>query len=758
VRRVGEPPDADGRDLGGLRAQARSAWRVLSRRERLRRTPQELRLASELNGLLYASAGLVTLLTVLVPGSRLDPAWLVVALASASLLFGVAVLLAGGRTRWPMALSHASTIAALALVAVLIPATGDATSPVPVLLFYVVIYSAFFYTPRQAVAYWLGCAAVRALPLLYADGAIMLNTLRQLVVDVPTYFIVGSIVVAGRELLAGAATSARALEASQAALLDQQSSLRRVATAVAAGTPPEGIFALVSAEAGRLLDAGAAAIVRFEVAGDHAMVMGTWATRDQGSEARVGNLHRLSEGSALSRLRARGGPLRLDGGDRAQVLGLGRGDVLAVPVHTGTKVWGAVVAVRGGGFPAAAGERLQEYADLIGTAIANAEDRVLLQRQAGRDPLTGLLNHRAFHERLAEEVSRARRRARSLAVGIVDVDRFRDLNDRVGAEAAEVALAEVAARVREALREEDIVARLVGDRFGAIFVESNLSEAQAAAERVRLAVAEPPLRHGLRATVSVGLCDVDGVAVPDDLGRRAADALQRAKEAGGNQVRRFMRDEAPASGSPGGAEDLDRWHALLGLRALARAIDAKDPATREHSDRVAALATRLAAVRGWDERAVARLREAALLHDVGKIGVPDAILLKRGSLTAQEREVVKEHSPLGVHMVAGVLEADQVGWIAAVHERPDRTGYPARLAAPEIPEGAALLAIADAWDLMTRPRPYAARRTLDEALDECAALAGRQFDPRAVDALKTLHERGELRLAAVRLHAPEEAA
>ena len=759
VRTVSAARDLPGGDLRDLRDLARNAWRLLTRRDRPPRTAEELRLAGRLNGLLYASAGILALVTVVLPGSRIHPVSFVVAVATACVLFGVALLVRGPWTRWPAALSHASSIAGLVMVAALTPATGGPTSAIPALLFYVVIYAAFFYTPRHAVAYWAACGVVRALPLAYAPRAIELNTLRQVAVEVPIYFIVGTLVVAGRGLLAGVASSARALEASEAALIDQQSSLRRVATAVAAGAPPEGIFALVSAEAGRLLDAGAAAIVRFEAGGGHAMVMGTWAAPEHGGEGpRVGDLEPLREGGPLARVQALGGLLRLQPEDRAQVLQLGPGGVLVAPVHTGTKVWGAVVAVRPrGGFPAEAGARLQEYADLIATAIANAEDRVLLARQAGRDPLTDLLNHRAFHERLAGEVSRAQRHGRPLAVGVVDVDRFRDLNDRAGTEAADAALVEIAARVREGVRDEDVVARLIGDSFGVIFVESDPAEARAAAERARSRVADRPLRHGLRATVSVGMSDLDSATVAEDLVQRAALALAHAKEAGGDRVHRFAPDETPVDGRGGMADDLDRSHALLGLRALARAIDAKDPATREHSDNVAALASRLAAVRGWDARAIARLREAALLHDVGKIGVPDAILLKPGALTDGEREIVQDHAPLGAHMVAGVLEDDQVAWIAAHHERPDRTGYPARLGAGEIPEGASLLALADAWDLMTRDRPYARRRTVEEALAEAAALAGRQFAPAAVRALEALYERGELTLAAARLHEPEAA-
>jgi diguanylate cyclase (GGDEF)-like protein/putative nucleotidyltransferase with HDIG domain len=565
-------------------------------------------------------------------------------------------------------------------------------------------------------------------------------------------------VLAGLLALAGGAVLLAALlgrpgpDDAARELAEHQSSLRRVATAVAAGAPPEGILALVTSEAGRLLAADAAAVARFETGGAHAMVLGTWAAPGVAVQARIGRVHPLSRAEPLGALRLAGGPVMTEAGagaEEEEVLGLRHRSLLVAPVHTGAKVWGAVVAAASApaAFDDVAAERLQEYADLIATAIANAEDRVLLQRQAGRDPLTDLLNHRAFSERLAEEVGRAQRHGRPLSVGVVDVDRFRELNDRVGAEAADAALVEIAMRVRERVRDEDVVARLVADRLGVIFVESDPDEAQAAAERARASVAGLPLRHGVVVTISIGLCDLEHAAMAEDLLRRASAAVERVKAEGGDGVRRYAPPEAVPAGARV-ARALDRSHALLGLRALARAIDAKDPATREHSERVAALAARLAAVRGWPDQAAARLREAALLHDVGKIGVPDEILLKRGTLTASERAVVEEHAALGAHIVAGVLEDDQAEWIGGHHERPDGGGYPERLRGPDIPEGASLLALADAWDVMTGSSWYAPRRSVAEALDEVHGAAGAQFAADAVAALNELNDRGELALAA----------
>lgn len=178
--------------------------------------------------------------------------------------------------------------------------------------------------------------------------------------------------------------------------------------------------------------------------------------------------------------------------------------------------------------------------------------------------------------------------------------------------------------------------------------------------------------------------------------------------------------------------------AVAGLRALARAIDAKDPMTRQHSDRVAELAGAMAHRLGWCEQRRRVLHETALLHDVGKIGVPDSILLKPDRLTAEEYARVKEHAALGATIVQGVLTAEQSNWIRWHHERPDGNGYPDALTDAAIPEGAAIIALADTWDVMTISRPYSPPMDPVAALDECIRLAGRQFRARHVEILTEL--------------------
>jgi putative nucleotidyltransferase with HDIG domain len=183
---------------------------------------------------------------------------------------------------------------------------------------------------------------------------------------------------------------------------------------------------------------------------------------------------------------------------------------------------------------------------------------------------------------------------------------------------------------------------------------------------------------------------------------------------------------------------LPREQTLAALRALAGAIDTKDSATRRHSERVATLAVQLARRRGWSAPAAERLREAALVHDVGKVAIPDVILLKPAPLDADEYERVKQHAALGAELAGNVLDAEQVAWVRHHHERWDGAGYPDGLRGPDIPDGAQLLTLADAWDALVSDRPYAPARNVPAALEECRRCAGSHFAPSAVAALEAL--------------------
>ena len=173
---------------------------------------------------------------------------------------------------------------------------------------------------------------------------------------------------------------------------------------------------------------------------------------------------------------------------------------------------------------------------------------------------------------------------------------------------------------------------------------------------------------------------------------------------------------------------------------IARVVDAKDPVTSRHSERVAAIAVRLAVAVGWSPKRCAQLHEAGLVHDVGKIGVPDAILFKPGALTEAEFAEIRKHAALGAAIVAEVLSPEQTLWVRGHHERLDGAGYPDHLTADQISDGAAILALADSWDVMTVARPYSTPISKEQALEECRRGAGHQFFPELVRVLERVLE------------------
>ena len=387
----------------------------------------------------------------------------------------------------------------------------------------------------------------------------------------------------------------------------------------------------------------------------------------------------------------------------------------------------------------------RSLASIAELALANARLHSLTLRhladaeaRAATDPLTGLANHRVFHERLRAEVERARRHGRPLALALFDLDHFKEVNDRHGHQAGDEVLVETARRLAAQARPEDLLARIGGEEFAWLLPEGDSLNAWQAAERAREAVKASPFGFGERLTLSAGVAELAQAADASGLVRLADGALYWAKAHGRDISFRYSPEVVRVLSAEERAEHLERTQALNAIRALARAVDAKDPSTRRHSERVADLAMVLALDLGWTEDRAALLREAGLVHDVGKIGVPDSILFKPGRLTSGEYEQVKLHAALGAQIVADVLGEEQVRWVRSHHERMDGAGYPDRMPGGEIPEGARVLSVADAWDVMTSARAYSRPVSPREALEECRRMAGTQFCPAVVGALERL--------------------
>ncbi|MBI2684536.1 MAG: diguanylate cyclase [Actinobacteria bacterium] len=390
---------------------------------------------------------------------------------------------------------------------------------------------------------------------------------------------------------------------------------------------------------------------------------------------------------------------------------------------------------------------LQSLANLAGLALANArlhEQTVEMLRaaeqRAATDPLTGLANHRTFHERLRQEVARATRHGRRLGLVVLDLDHFKGVNDHHGHQVGDDVLVETARRLQACARKGDLVGRVGGEEFAWIVPETEGLGAWQAAERARTAIKRMPFPVAGNLTISAGVADMTMATSADDLYRFADGALYWAKGHGRDVVFRYSPEVVEVLSATEKAERLEKDQARTAIRVLARAVDAKDHSTRDHSERVAELASRIAERMDWDVARIALLREAGLLHDVGKIGIPDRILLKPGRLDPGEYEAVKGHAQLGAEMVSGILSPEQVTWVRSHHERFDGRGYPDGLLGAAIPEAARILAVADSVDVMTSERPYSSPIGWADALAECERESGKQFCPDVVSAITRIAE------------------
>ena len=516
---------------------------------------------------------------------------------------------------------------------------------------------------------------------------------------------------------------------------------------MAGGSDLAQLFEVLARTTGGLLGADAAGVLQLDTDGPGVRLVGAWSQGTPLIElgTHYPDVERLSIGAVLLS-RQPSVSVSYEEGSKAALAVLGYRSALSTALCVQERVWGAltVASTRSDAFTDDHSEQLQRFAELLGLAVARIEDRQRLAEAASKDALTDLLNHRSFHERLSEEVQRANRHNRSLAIALIDVDEFKTVNDTFGHQQGDQVLRELADGFRHQARIEDVVARLGGDEFGLLMPDTSKEQAALICQRLREAFGPIQTQPVPPVTLSVGITDLAEALSSDGMIRLADRALYWSKASGRDQVCVYDAEVVRDLSADERAEQLSRSHALLGLRALAQMIDAKEESTRGHSDRVSRLAGLLAEQLRWHPGEVALLREAAALHDVGKLGVPDAVLLKPGRLTEDEYEQIKAHAARSTDIVGDVLIPRQAEWIRYHHERPDGCGYPAGLFGEEIPAGAALLALAEAWDAMTVSRSYELAKAPAEALEECRNLTDRQFSAEAVDALAAVIARGLL--------------
>ena len=353
--------------------------------------------------------------------------------------------------------------------------------------------------------------------------------------------------------------------------------------------------------------------------------------------------------------------------------------------------------------------------------------------RADHDPLTGLLNHRAFHKRYQEETARALREGTHLAVAVMDLDNFKFFNDAYGHAVGDDVLRRVAETLLNGCRPYDTLARFGGDEFALLMPNTTLDEATALTDRLRKKLASKGYRP-LNLESPIPLTLSAGLAVFPEDGEEKQIVLEAADV-------RLMRTKT------GGSENdsieslrellLHSHQGFLMLDALVTAVDNKDRYTRRHSEDVMRYAIQIADDLNLDKNAQHTLQVAALLHDVGKIGVPDRILRKPGLLTDEEFDAIRQHPMMGAVIVGAVPGFEEtLEAIRHHHERWDGAGYPFGLAGHEVPQSARIMAVADAYSAMTMDRPYRQGKLPEDAFGILLQGAGSQWDPECVAALQ----------------------
>jgi diguanylate cyclase (GGDEF)-like protein/putative nucleotidyltransferase with HDIG domain len=447
---------------------------------------------------------------------------------------------------------------------------------------------------------------------------------------------------------------------------------------------------------------------------------------------------------------------------------------IALPVRYGAEVLGvlSLESLRENSFSEQDILILRTLADQVALALHSGESLQLGQEQAITDALTRLKTHRFFMEALEAEWRRAPRTGHPFSIIMLDLDGFKSVNDRFGHLEGDRVLVAVGRLLASRTRQVNVIARYGGDEFAISMPETTTEQAEILAERLRASLASDPYlaSYGVTASFGIAAFPAHG-ATTDELLRVADGGMFLAKHAKGNCVR--VAGRAGASGKAEWEQKLleaywgvtvkrlfstgpDAFEKYLKqieeaapsakgqvaslmdtVTALAFAIDAKDHYTQGHSQSVSRLAVQLARQLQLSEAEVEEVRLAGILHDIGKIGIPEQVLNKPSRLTEDEYETVKSHTILG-EKILGPLKGKGMNRIRLMvrhhHETVDGRGYPDGLRGENIPLGARILTVADSFDTMVSSRAYKHGRTLAAALAELQRCAGTHFDPPLVEA------------------------
>jgi diguanylate cyclase (GGDEF)-like protein len=385
---------------------------------------------------------------------------------------------------------------------------------------------------------------------------------------------------------------------------------------------------------------------------------------------------------------------------------------------------------------------LEKVALQVAAPIENARLYARVEQRARIDELTGLFNRRHFEERLTEEISRHSRYGNEFSILLLDLDNFKSYNDICGHPAGDILLSQIGKIIKSSVRDADQAFRFGGDEFAVILPQTARDNAYDVAERVRGQIASEMEKKAIAVTCSIGLASYpsDGV-ISGELVTVADTALYYAKRTGGNRV--YLSSKILSEPRAEGGINARHNGGLSAVYALASTVEARDPYVYGHSRKVNTYAVALAEAIRLSPDEVSNVSTAALLHDIGKIGIPDKVLNKKGKLNEEDWEAIKAHPRLGANIVGNIPNlVPCVSSILHHHEKWNGSGYPEGLKGEEIPLEARILAIADSFEAMTSARPYRHALSLEEVIKELRQGVGVQFDPKLVKVFVGIIEAG----------------
>jgi diguanylate cyclase (GGDEF)-like protein len=389
--------------------------------------------------------------------------------------------------------------------------------------------------------------------------------------------------------------------------------------------------------------------------------------------------------------------------------------------------------------------------EIIVAHLSNATRYQQARLTSLTDALTGVGSRKLLEDKLQEECDRAKRYKRSFSVAIIDLDHFKMINDVLGHATGDEAIRKLAESMRDEKRSPDVLARYGGDEFVVLLPETRATDAVVLLERIRIKARQIRFDQDMALSISCGIAEsLESDQVAGEIVRRADVALYEAKNAGRNCVKVWNQGMVRLVDS--GELEIDRIKRLqrriIGLSekaerlfmesiwSLVQALEAKDIYARRHSENVMAYSVGIARTMELGPQYVDLIHRSAMIHDIGNIGIPDAILLKPDDLTPHERAVVQQHSMIAVRILEKMSFLEkEVAIVRHHHEKWNGQGYPDGLTRTAIPLGARIIAVADTFDALTSNRSYHTSRPVAEALRMLKDSAGYDFDPTVVSAM-----------------------